>query len=48
MKTHSKTNAGRILDGLGISYEIREYEVSLEEFSALEATEEKIMYAAVH
>lgn len=34
MKTHAKTNAARILDGLGIAYEIREYEVSLEEFSA--------------
>ncbi|MGC2619371.1 MAG: Cys-tRNA(Pro) deacylase [Acidobacteriaceae bacterium] len=34
MKTHAKTNGARILDGLGVSYEIREYEVSLEEFSA--------------
>jgi Cys-tRNA(Pro)/Cys-tRNA(Cys) deacylase len=39
MKTHAKTNAARILDGLGISYEIREYEVSLEEFSALVVAE---------
>jgi Cys-tRNA(Pro)/Cys-tRNA(Cys) deacylase len=39
MKTHSKTNAARILDGMGISYEIREYEVSLEEFSALVVAE---------
>ncbi len=30
-----KTNAARILDGLGIAYEIREYEVDPEEFSAL-------------
>jgi Cys-tRNA(Pro)/Cys-tRNA(Cys) deacylase len=39
MKTHAKTNAARILDGLGIAYEIREYEVSLEEFSALVVAE---------
>ena len=39
MKTHAKTNAARILDGWGISYEIREYEVSLEEFSALVVAE---------
>ena len=37
----SKTNAARILDGLGIAYETREYEVNLEEFSAL-AVAEKI------
>ena len=30
-----KTNATRILDGLGIEYEIREYDVSPEEFSAV-------------
>jgi Cys-tRNA(Pro)/Cys-tRNA(Cys) deacylase len=30
-----KTNATRILDGLGVTYELREYEVSLEEFSAV-------------
>lgn len=30
-----KTNATRILDGLGVAYELREYEVSLEEFSAV-------------
>jgi Cys-tRNA(Pro)/Cys-tRNA(Cys) deacylase len=41
MKTHAKTNAARILDGLGIAYEIREYEVKLEEFSAI-AVAEKI------
>ena len=34
-----KTNAARILDGLGIAYEIREYEVSLEEFSAVVVAE---------
>ncbi|HEX4006906.1 MAG TPA: Cys-tRNA(Pro) deacylase [Acidobacteriaceae bacterium] len=39
MKTHAKTNAARILDGLGIAYEIREYEVSLEEFSAIHVAE---------
>ena len=32
MSTH-KTNAARILDGLGVAYEIREYEVDPEEFS---------------
>lgn len=30
-----KTNAARFLDTLGISYELREYEVDLEEFSAI-------------
>lgn len=39
MKTHTKTNAARILDGLGIAYEIREYEVDPEEFSALVVAE---------
>lgn len=34
-----KTNAARILDGLGISYEIREYSVDPEEFSALVVAE---------
>ena len=34
-----KTNAARILDGLGIRYEIREYEVDPEEFSALVVAE---------
>jgi Cys-tRNA(Pro)/Cys-tRNA(Cys) deacylase len=34
-----KTNAARILDGLGIAYEIREYKVDLEEFSALVVAE---------
>ena len=35
MSSVHKTNATRILDGLGISYEIREYEVAPEEFSAV-------------
>jgi Cys-tRNA(Pro)/Cys-tRNA(Cys) deacylase len=39
MKTHTKTNAARILDGLGIAYEIREYEVDPEEFSAVMVAE---------
>jgi len=34
-----KTNAARILDGLGIAYEIREYAVDPEEFSALVVAE---------
>jgi Cys-tRNA(Pro)/Cys-tRNA(Cys) deacylase len=34
MTTVHKTNAARILDGLGISYEIREYALGSEEFSA--------------
>lgn len=29
-----KTNAARLLDGLGISYELREYDVDLEDLSA--------------
>lgn len=36
--TH-KTNAARILDGLGIQYEIREYAVDPEEFSAVVVAE---------
>jgi Cys-tRNA(Pro)/Cys-tRNA(Cys) deacylase len=39
MKTQHKTNAARLLDGLGIAYEIREYEVDPEEFSALVVAE---------
>lgn len=39
MKTQHKTNAARLLDGLGIRYEIREYEVDPEEFSALVVAE---------
>jgi len=35
----SKTNAARILDGLGIAYEIREYAVDPEEFSAIVVAE---------
>ena len=35
----SKTNAARILDGLGIAYEIREYTVDPEDFSALVVAE---------
>ncbi|HEX4310009.1 MAG TPA: Cys-tRNA(Pro) deacylase [Acidobacteriaceae bacterium] len=38
-KTPAKTNAARILDGLGIAYEIREYELALEEFSAIVVAE---------
>jgi Cys-tRNA(Pro)/Cys-tRNA(Cys) deacylase len=35
MSSVRKTNAARILDGLGIAYEIREYQVDPEEFSAI-------------
>ena len=35
----SKTNAARMLDGLGIQYEIREYAVDPEEFSAVVVAE---------
>ncbi len=38
MSSH-KTNAARFLDSLGIQYEIREYEVDPEEFSALVVAE---------
>lgn len=38
-KTPTKTNAARILDGQGIAYEIREYEVAPEEFSAMMVAE---------
>jgi Cys-tRNA(Pro)/Cys-tRNA(Cys) deacylase len=34
-KTATKTNAARILDGLGIHYELREYEVDPEDLSAI-------------
>jgi Cys-tRNA(Pro)/Cys-tRNA(Cys) deacylase len=34
-----KTNAARILDGMGIAYEIREYSVDPEEFSAIVVAE---------
>ncbi len=35
MKPHTKTNAARFLDSLGIHYEIREYAIDPEEFSAI-------------
>lgn len=35
MSHPTKTNAARFLDGLGIHYEIREYQVTPEEFSAV-------------
>lgn len=38
MKTH-KTNAARFLDSLGIAYELREYTVNPEEFSAIVVAE---------
>jgi len=38
-KSGHKTNAARFLDSLGIQYEIREYEVSPEEFSAIVVAE---------
>jgi len=34
MKPPAKTNAVRVLDGLGISYELRAYEVDLEDLTA--------------
>ncbi|HTV81932.1 MAG TPA: Cys-tRNA(Pro) deacylase [Acidobacteriaceae bacterium] len=39
MSSVHKTNAARILEGLGIAYEIREYEVDPEEFSAIVVAE---------
>jgi Cys-tRNA(Pro)/Cys-tRNA(Cys) deacylase len=39
MSAVHKTNAARILDGLGIRYEIREYSVDPEEFSAVVVAE---------
>jgi Cys-tRNA(Pro)/Cys-tRNA(Cys) deacylase len=39
MSHPTKTNAARILDGLGIGYEVREYEVDPEEFSAIVVAE---------
>lgn len=39
MKTATKTNAARYLDSLGIHYELREYEVNPEEFSAIVVAE---------
>lgn len=41
-----KTNAARILDGLGIAYEIREYEVDAEDLSAPHVAEAIGMPAA--
>ncbi len=38
-RTTTKTNAARYLDSLGIRYEMREYEVDPEEFSALMVAE---------
>lgn len=38
-KTPTKTNAARYLHSLGIQYEIREYEVNPEEFSAIVVAE---------
>ncbi len=40
MKKQKKTNAARILDSLGISYEIREYKVDLGDLSAVHVAEE--------
>lgn len=39
MKNKKKTNAARILDTLGISYEIKEYEVDEEDLSAVHVAE---------
>ncbi|NYF81100.1 Cys-tRNA(Pro) deacylase [Granulicella arctica] len=35
MKAASKTNAARLLDGLGIAYELRPYEVDLDDLTAI-------------
>lgn len=40
MKKQKKTNAARILDSLGITYEIREYKVDLDDLSAVHVAEE--------
>lgn len=40
MKKQKKTNAARILDSLGISYEIKEYKVDLDDLSAVHVAEE--------
>ena len=40
MKKQKKTNAARILDNLGISYEIKEYKVDPENLSAVHVAEE--------
>lgn len=39
MKGQKKTNAARILDGLSISYELREFPVDLDDLSAVHAAE---------
>lgn len=39
MKGSKKTNAARILDGLAISYELREFPVDLADLSAVHAAE---------
>ena len=38
-KSGAKTNAARILDGLGISYELKEYPVDLDDLSAVHVAE---------
>ena len=38
-KSGAKTNAARILDGLGISYELKEYPVDLDDLSATHVAE---------
>lgn len=40
MKKQKKTNAARILDNLGISYEIKEYKVDLKDLSATHVAKE--------
>ena len=40
MKKQKKTNAARILDSLGISYEIKEYKVDPDDLSAVHVAEE--------
>lgn len=40
MKKQKKTNVARILDSLGISYEIKEYKVDPENLSAIHVAEE--------
>lgn len=39
MAKRAKTNAARLLDGAGISYEIRTYDLSMDEFSAAAVAE---------
>jgi len=43
MKKQRKTNAARILDNLGISYEIKEYKVDLDDLSATHVAKEANM-----